>query len=407
MANEKQLKFLKQGVKVWNRWREKHPEEKIDLRGAYLAGTNLAGANLRGANLNDANLRGANLDDASLEGANLDDVNLYDANLRGANLRGTNLYDAYLRGANLRSADLRGANLIRTKFSTATITGVNLYGTARDDWDIDGVICDYVFWDHKPYFSDEEKEQEKQWELEHRTPKDRDFRSGEFEELYKQLPMFDYYFEHGFTPIDTIVIDKVVQAINEHHPEFELKLDSFHSRGQPHAKFTVLHKEHVEVAKKHVTSDYETQLAALEGKQEQLMELFSRLTSNPQPQLISGCEQVIIGGTILGDQIKKTAGRDYFEKVGDHTQVRAGDSFYDHAQQLLQTPRPLMDQLNSKEEFQGHYQLLSEKLAELRKAYILETDTEVKFKLRKKIEEAEADLDQIEQRLEALEQEGA
>jgi len=55
------------------------------------------------------------------------------------------------------------------------------------------------------------------WEDE-RIPKDRDFRPGEFEELYKQLPTFEYYFEGGFTPLDPLIMNQVVTAINERHP---------------------------------------------------------------------------------------------------------------------------------------------------------------------------------------------
>jgi hypothetical protein len=83
-----------------------------------------------------------------------------------------------------------------------------------------------------------------------RMPKDRDFQPGEFEALYKQLPTIEYYFERGFTPLDPVIMDHVVQAINERHPEFELKLDSFHSRSPPHVKFTVLHKEYAERIKR-------------------------------------------------------------------------------------------------------------------------------------------------------------
>lgn len=56
MANEEHRELIKQGVKVWNRWRREHPEIRTDLSfvnliAADLIGTNLQGANLRGANL--------------------------------------------------------------------------------------------------------------------------------------------------------------------------------------------------------------------------------------------------------------------------------------------------------------------------------------------------------------------
>lgn len=32
MANQEQLEILKQGVEVWNRWREENPEVRPELR---------------------------------------------------------------------------------------------------------------------------------------------------------------------------------------------------------------------------------------------------------------------------------------------------------------------------------------------------------------------------------------
>jgi uncharacterized protein YjbI with pentapeptide repeats len=400
MANENQLKILKQGVKVWNKWRDEHPDEEIDLSNAdlseidlteidlteailfgsnlfkatlsraklieaalskanlskaNLSKANLSGAHLSWAQLSEANLSGAVLVEATLFGADLSMANLLKANLAGAtlsraNLCGavlskTNLSKVALTEANLVEVDLSGAILIevtlnRAILSSATITGATFYATARDEWVIDNIICDYVYWDK------DGKE---------RTPKDRDFKPSEFEELYKQLPTFDYVFEHGFTALDAVVMSRIVEAINEKHPEFELKLDSFHSRGQPHAKFTVLHKEHVEAAKSHVTNDYEARFAALEGQQDHLMKMFAMLVGNPQLPAV-------------------------------------------HVSAHLSTIRTL-------EEAQTLYTIWSQKIAELRRAYAIETDAAIKFKLKQQITENEADLKQIEERLEALEHE--
>jgi len=51
MANKEQLAILKQGVAAWNKWREEHPDAKIDLRWAKLDGLDLSGANFHGANI--------------------------------------------------------------------------------------------------------------------------------------------------------------------------------------------------------------------------------------------------------------------------------------------------------------------------------------------------------------------
>lgn len=161
---------------------------------------------------------------------------------------------------------MRGANLIQTNFTNSNITGIKLYGSARDDWLIDGIKCAFVFWDE---------------EGTKRTPSEADFQSGEFETLYKQLPTFDYFFKHGFTAFDAVVMDRVVQSINHKQPEFQLKLDSFHSRSQPHAKFTVLHKEYSEEAKQLLTEDYEARIQTLEGRMEKLQQVLNQLADQP------------------------------------------------------------------------------------------------------------------------------
>ena len=73
MANEEHIALLRQGVNVWNAWREKKPSIRPDLRGANLREANLTealltGADLRWANLSRADLSGANLSAADLSG---------------------------------------------------------------------------------------------------------------------------------------------------------------------------------------------------------------------------------------------------------------------------------------------------------------------------------------------------
>ena len=79
MANQEQLRTLKkEGVEVWNLWREDNPDVKIDLS---------------------------------------------DADLSGANLSGTDLSEAKLIGVNLREANLSRVRALRTNFDGATLTG--------------------------------------------------------------------------------------------------------------------------------------------------------------------------------------------------------------------------------------------------------------------------------------------
>jgi len=172
-----------------------------------------------------------------------------------------------LSGANLSGANLKEANLIMTDLTEGNITGAYLYGTARDDWAIDGIKCDYIFWDQKG---------------KNRVPKKRDFESEEFEKLYKQLPIIEYVFEKGFTPIDTFLMDRVVHDINKKHPEFELRLDSFHSRVKPRAIFTIIHKEYAGEAQTQIKEKYEAQIKALEAERDTLENCFRIAIQEPR-----------------------------------------------------------------------------------------------------------------------------
>jgi len=108
MANEEQLAILRQGVEVWNRWREENQDNKVDLSGA-----NLYGANLRRVDLNKANLETANLSYA---------------NLTGANFTGANLTRTILTGADLRQANLRVDHLVDCNFFDALV-GQTIFGS--------------------------------------------------------------------------------------------------------------------------------------------------------------------------------------------------------------------------------------------------------------------------------------
>ena len=125
MANTEQREVLKSSVEAWNRWREKNPDVKIDLRNADLENAKLKAANLGGANLSGANLSAANLERADLR----------EADLSGGNLRKAYLYGARLRSANLERADLGGANLMRANLWDVNLRGADLGGV--DFWDAD------------------------------------------------------------------------------------------------------------------------------------------------------------------------------------------------------------------------------------------------------------------------------
>ena len=106
MANPEHLDKLKEGVDVWNAWREDNWEVRPDLSKAILVE-----ANLSGADLTEADLTGANLSDTDLSRADLSEADLRGANLSGANLSGAKLTKAKLTRANLTGADLTSVQL--------------------------------------------------------------------------------------------------------------------------------------------------------------------------------------------------------------------------------------------------------------------------------------------------------
>jgi len=282
MANPEHLRILKQGVEAWNKWRKENSFIIPDLRGAdlnmvdiseadlfavRLSGANLKKAVLVRANLSRTHLVKANLRSADLRASELIKANLSMANLGGADISQANLYLTKLEKSDLKGANFRYSNLSMSDLTGARLTGAKLYGTSRDDWIIKDVECKYVYWD---------------WLGEQRSPKERDLEPGEFERLYASLPTIEYIFENGMSPIDPLIMDRVVQAIRERQPEFDIKIDSINARGlAPSIKFTVQHEEHKEPALSEVSKEYQIKQSQLEGKIEEINKHIRNLIDRP------------------------------------------------------------------------------------------------------------------------------
>ena len=146
MADPRHVAILEQGVGVWNDWRQRHLNDRIDLRGADLSEQNLNRANLSEVNLRDANLAGTDLRDAKLTFSSLCGADLQSADLMGADLSNANLANANLSQADLRRANLFAAQAVGTNFQQAILTG-----TCIQDWQIDAgtnlddVQCDFIY----------------------------------------------------------------------------------------------------------------------------------------------------------------------------------------------------------------------------------------------------------------------
>jgi uncharacterized protein YjbI with pentapeptide repeats len=122
MANQKHVDILKQGVDVWNEWREDHPKIKPNLRSCHLGELNL-----RGINFSETNLKQCNLWETNLSGANLSNADLSYGYMRGANLRECSLVEAKLIGCNLGEVSLNSARLDGADFSYA-LAGDTIFG---------------------------------------------------------------------------------------------------------------------------------------------------------------------------------------------------------------------------------------------------------------------------------------
>ena len=128
MADEEQLRILKQGPEAWNKWRKETAPTAIDLSRANLSGENLRAACLRSARFSQAKLIRADLSGADLREANFRAAALGQIKLIGADLTGADLSGADLSGADLSEADLVVASLRRADLSGARIVSADLRG---------------------------------------------------------------------------------------------------------------------------------------------------------------------------------------------------------------------------------------------------------------------------------------
>jgi uncharacterized protein YjbI with pentapeptide repeats len=182
MTNKEHLTLIRQGIDIWNKWRDENPAVIPDFSGTLshfwyhmeaecrgnkvkwgtdffsashesealphnLSGFNLSGANLSRVHLGgtspsgkdvngseiEANLSGANLSNANLSGACLNGANLTDANLSNADLSGALLHGTNLSRANLNNADLSGAGIEFTDFTGASLKGTKFARVKFDD----------------------------------------------------------------------------------------------------------------------------------------------------------------------------------------------------------------------------------------------------------------------------------
>jgi hypothetical protein len=125
MANPEHVAILKQGVEVWNRWRDENGQIVPDL----------SKIDLSRADLRNANLRGTNMEYSGLSHAKCAAARLWSAQLRGAILQHADLSFADFSFADLSSADLRSAMIGCTYFRNTILEGCH-FGCARASYTV-------------------------------------------------------------------------------------------------------------------------------------------------------------------------------------------------------------------------------------------------------------------------------
>ncbi len=119
MANPEHLEILKQGVEVWNKWRDENPEIFPDLSMLDLRNMDISFANLRHADLTHADLEHANLRHADLSHSEISYAYLINADLNNATLSYVSFISADLKGATFNNAWL-----MKTTFSDIDLSEV-------------------------------------------------------------------------------------------------------------------------------------------------------------------------------------------------------------------------------------------------------------------------------------------
>ena len=168
MANPEHLKILKQGVEVWNKWREDNPDVYPDLslvalyvdnvidmraaaleqvimsgrenRGVSLDHFNLSNTFLRGSFLRGADFNRANLTGAKLWGANISEVSVVDSNLTMADLIGVDFTHAHLKGTKLNETKLMQVNFTNSSIINTDFSGSEMFMTVFGNNDLRSAI---------------------------------------------------------------------------------------------------------------------------------------------------------------------------------------------------------------------------------------------------------------------------
>jgi len=144
IAESEHLNRLKEGVAVWNLWRQENADVRPDLHDISLAsldlrGINFAGANLRGANMSKANLVDANLTEADLSGADLRGADLTRTNLTGVNFSKSAI-DIFTTYRDVQGCDIGVNGIYSPLTDSAALLRIDPPGNSMQGANADAVI---------------------------------------------------------------------------------------------------------------------------------------------------------------------------------------------------------------------------------------------------------------------------
>src|SRR5262249_3160672 len=150
-------------------------------------------------------LRGAKFIAAAIPGALCDKANFSDADLSYANMWCADLEQANLSRAKLQRTTLSAARLFKAVLDGADLTGSGLWETQRAGWSVNGVICEYVYWD----------EAKKIKSL---------YSPGDFERLFADKTKVRLFYKDGINPLEIATIPALIKHLEDSHPGSGLRL---------------------------------------------------------------------------------------------------------------------------------------------------------------------------------------
>ena len=140
MADQKHLEIYRQGEKIWNAWRKKHPKIKPDLSTLSFRGSDLSGMDFHDTFFENSDLSEANCNGANFQNAYLYNVDGRKGNFSKTNFTGANLQRTLFQEAIFKDAKMEHAVLYEGKFGRADLTNVSLRYSDLKDAKLDEAI---------------------------------------------------------------------------------------------------------------------------------------------------------------------------------------------------------------------------------------------------------------------------